>query len=49
MHQNVLVFYKGNANDIKKHFPKIEYSPEEESLIEEAANEGVTESNELID
>lgn len=49
MHQNVLVFYKGNANDIKKHFPKIEYSPEEESLIEEAANEGITESNELID
>ncbi len=28
-HQNVLVFYKGNANDIKKHFKKIEYASED--------------------
>ena len=34
MHQNVLVFYKGNTNDIKKHFPKIEYTEDELSQMD---------------
>ena len=29
MHQNVLVFYKGNPKNIKKNFPKIEYASED--------------------
>lgn len=29
MHQNILVFFKGNPKDIKKEFPKIEYTPED--------------------
>lgn len=28
-HQNVLVFYKGNPKDIKKYFPKMEYTQEQ--------------------
>lgn len=41
MHQNVLVFYKGNPSGIKKHFPKIEYSEEDLAMIEQAASEGL--------
>lgn len=37
MHQNVLVFYKGDTNKIKDTFPKIEYSPEDEQLFEQEA------------
>lgn len=29
MHQNVLVFYKGNPKNIKKNYPKIEYASED--------------------
>lgn len=47
-HQNVLVFYKGDTNDIKKHFPKIEYSSEEESFIEDASNEGREEDGDKL-
>ena len=41
MHQNVLVFYKGDTKDIKAHFPKIEYTPEEVAEIDKDANEGL--------
>lgn len=34
MHQNVLVFYKGNPKEITKHFPKIEFSEEDLSLFD---------------
>lgn len=34
MHQNILVFYKGNPKDIKKHFPKIEFTQDELSLFD---------------
>ena len=33
-HQNILVFYKGNPKDIKKHFPKIEFTQDELALFE---------------
>ena len=33
MHQNILVFYKGNPKDIKKHFPKIEFTQDELALF----------------
>jgi len=33
MHQNVLVFYKGNPKDIKKHFKSIEYASEDLELF----------------
>lgn len=29
MHQNILVFYKGNTKNIKSNFPKIEYASED--------------------
>ena len=29
MHQNVLVFYKGNPKDIKQNYKKIEYASED--------------------
>lgn len=41
MHQNVLVLYKGDVKDIKVNFPKIDYTPEEESQIDREANEGL--------
>lgn len=41
MHQNVLVFYKGDVKDIKANFPKIDYTPEDEQQIEKEANEGL--------
>lgn len=34
MHQNILVFYKGNPKDIKKHFPKIEFTQDELALFD---------------
>lgn len=34
MHQNILVFYKGNPKDIKKHFPKIEFTQDELAMFE---------------
>ena len=34
MHQNILVFYKGNPKDIKKYFPKIEFTQDELTLFE---------------
>jgi DNA modification methylase len=37
-HQNVLVFYKGNARDIKQHFPKMEYNEEELSTFIDTQN-----------
>lgn len=48
MHQNVLVFYKGDTTKIKDIFPKIEYSPEEEQLFEQetAADTSAADDNE---
>jgi hypothetical protein len=37
MHQNILVFYKGNPKDIKANFPKIDYTPEDEQQFEKEA------------
>ena len=34
MHQNILVFYKGNPKDIKKHFPKIEFTQDDLALFD---------------
>lgn len=34
MHQNILVFYKGNPKDIKKHFSKIEFTQDELALFD---------------
>lgn len=34
MHQNILVFYKGSPKDIKKHFPKIEFTQDELTLFD---------------
>lgn len=34
MHQNILVFYKGSPKDIKKHFPKIEFTQDELALFD---------------
>lgn len=34
MHQNILVFYKGDTKDIKQNFPKIEYSEEDNAIFE---------------
>lgn len=34
MHQNILVFYKGNPKDIKNHFPKIEFTQDELALFD---------------
>lgn len=33
MHQNVLVFYKGDPKDILANFPKIDYNPEDEQAF----------------
>ena len=33
MHQNILIFYKGNPKDIKKYFPKIEFTHDELALF----------------
>lgn len=41
MHQNVLIFYKGNPAGIKKQFPRIEYSEDDLAMIEQAVNEGL--------
>ena len=43
MHQNVLVFYKGNPKDIKANFPKIEFTQEDEqAFAAEATEDGAT-------
>ena len=40
MHQNVLVFYKGNPKDIKQNYKKIEYASEDlEFLRVDSGNE----------
>lgn len=40
VHQNVLVFYKGNAGEVKKHFKKIEYGSQDlESFAMDFGNE----------
>ena len=33
MHQNILIFYKGKPKDIKKYFPKIEFTQDELALF----------------
>ena len=33
MHQNILVFYKGDPKDIRANFPKIDYNPEDEQAF----------------
>ncbi|MDR0431065.1 MAG: site-specific DNA-methyltransferase [Tannerellaceae bacterium] len=38
MHQNVLIFYKGNPKNISKTFPKIEFSQEDEKMFDEEMN-----------
>jgi DNA modification methylase len=35
IHQNVLVFYKGNPKEIKKNFPKLDFSGVEKMMTEE--------------
>lgn len=41
MHQNVLVFYKGDPKDIRANFPKIDYNPEyEQAFAAEATADG---------
>lgn len=34
MHQNILVFYKGNIKDIKKKYPRIEFNEEESTFFD---------------
>ena len=34
MHQNILVFYKGNIKDIKKKYPRIEFSEEDSQFFD---------------
>lgn len=48
MHQNILVFYKGSPKDIKKHFPKIEFTQEELALFdkEQGGEEETTNTDE---
>ena len=43
MHQNILVFYKGKAKDIPKHFKKIEFTEDELSAFDNEIN--ITEEN----
>lgn len=43
MHQNILVFYKGKAKDIPKHFKKIEFTEDELSAFDSEIN--ITEEN----
>lgn len=38
MHQNVLVFYKGDTKDIKANFPKIDYTSEDDQLFADEAS-----------
>lgn len=38
MHQNILVFYKGKAKDISKHFKKIEFTEDELSAFDSEIN-----------
>lgn len=41
MHQNVLIFYKGDPKDIRANFPKIDYNPEDEqAFVAEATADG---------
>lgn len=40
MHQNVLVFYKGNPKNIGKTFPKIEFSPEDLAVFSQEIEGG---------
>ena len=41
-HQHILVFFKGNPKDIKKEYPKIEYT--EEDMVQFEATETSSES-----
>ena len=34
MHQNILVFYKGNLKDIKKKYPRIEFNEEDSQFFD---------------
>lgn len=48
VHQNVLVFYKGNAANVKKHFKKIEYGSKDlESFAMDYGNEAGGADNEV--
>jgi hypothetical protein len=38
MHQNVLVFYKGNTKNIQKIFPKIEFTENDIMLFDSEMN-----------
>lgn len=49
MHQNVLVFYKGDPKDIKANFPKIEYTVEDMGQINKEANEGLEPNEEGVE
>lgn len=46
MHQNILVFYKGNTKEIKNNFPKIEFSQDELSQFESEINNETENSEE---
>lgn len=45
MHQNVLVFYKGDTKDIKSNFPKIDYTSEDDQLFADEASADGGEDN----
>lgn len=45
-HQHILVFFKGNPKDIKKEYPKIEYTEEDMVQFEETSSESETPENE---
>lgn len=48
MHQNILVFYKGNTKEIKKQFKKIEYASEDLELFRVDSGNEPTEDTEAV-
>ncbi|MBQ2189058.1 MAG: site-specific DNA-methyltransferase [Bacteroidales bacterium] len=50
MHQNVLIFYKGDARTIKTEFPKIEYTAEDDAMFKsESLGETTEKQNDNAD
>ena len=50
MHQNVLIFYKGNVKDIKKNFPRIEFNEEDGTFFDNefSADEATDEQQAMV-
>lgn len=49
MHQNILVFYKGSTKNIKKNFPKIEFTEDELSAFDkEQSTEAITNDGQQV-